>query len=58
MLDGRLGTAMGGGGGGAVAEDSENVWSGTFGSSRRRSEIMEGKENAWTVAEATGKRGF
>ena len=29
---------------GAVAEDSENIWSGTFGSSRRRSEIMEGKE--------------
>ena len=53
MLDGRLGTARG-----AVAEDSENIWSGTFGSSRRRSEIMEGKENAWTVAEATGKRGF
>ena len=43
---------------GAVAEDSENIWSGTFGSSRRRSEIMEGKENAWTVAEAIGKRGF
>ena len=43
---------------GAVAEDSENIWSSTFGSSRRRSEIMEGKENAWTVAEAIGKRGF
>ena len=43
---------------GTVAEDSENIWSGTFGSSRRRSEIMEGKENAQTVSEATRKEGF
>ena len=57
-LDGKTGKVMTMYGALHRKSDINSLYTDTFGSSRRRSEIMEGKENAWTVAEAIGKRGF